>query len=419
MTRKLARPFLFANLMLAGLWISSSSGYRCEAAVPTELGQNAPAASDSTVRVATFNVSLYRTKSGELARDLEDGMNQEAKKLAAVIQHVRPDILLLNEIDYEEDHQSLKLFVEKYLAIGQEIGDTKRLEPIDYPHFFAGPSNTGFDSGLDLNGDNKLGTPEDAWGYGRYPGQYSMAILSRFPIDTEKVRTFQNLRWAAMPRAMQPIDPESNQPYYPEGIWKQLRLSSKSHWDIPIQIDHQTLHLLASHPTPPAFDGAEDRNGCRNHDEIFFWKWYVDPETQDSLWIIDDSGKKGGLAPEARFVITGDLNADPVDGSGISRAIQSILNSNRVTDPRPESKGAEASTTRLGHANETHRGLASNDTAQFNSRSVGNLRVDYCLPSSNLKLIESQVFWPVPNDPMAKWVEVTDHRLVWVDVEME
>ena len=54
-----------------------------------------------------------------------------------------------------------------------------------------------------------------------------------------------------------------------------LPLSSKSHWDVPVRIGNVTLHLLASHPTPPAFDGAEDRNGRRNHDEIRFWSDYL------------------------------------------------------------------------------------------------------------------------------------------------
>ncbi len=56
-----------------------------------------------------------------------------------------------------------------------------------------------------------------------------------------------------------------------------LRLSSKSHWDIPLQIGGAIVHVLTAHPTPPVFDGPEDRNGCRNHDEIRLWSDYIDP----------------------------------------------------------------------------------------------------------------------------------------------
>ncbi len=74
-----------------------------------------------------------------------------------------------------------------------------------------------------------------------------------------------------------------------------MRLSSKSHWDIPININGKEIHILASHPTPPVFDGPENRNGNRNHDEIRFWRDYID-NTQAN-YIYDDGGKKGGLSP--------------------------------------------------------------------------------------------------------------------------
>lgn len=59
-----------------------------------------------------------------------------------------------------------------------------------------------------------------------------------------------------------------------------LRLSSKSHWDVPIDIPlgdgvTQRVHMLLHHPTPPAFDGQEGRNLRRNHDEIRLFADYV------------------------------------------------------------------------------------------------------------------------------------------------
>jgi hypothetical protein len=59
-----------------------------------------------------------------------------------------------------------------------------------------------------------------------------------------------------------------------------LRLSSKSHWDVPIDIPlgdgvTKRVHMLLHHPTPPAFDGEEGRNLRRNHDEIRLFADYV------------------------------------------------------------------------------------------------------------------------------------------------
>ena len=71
-----------------------------------------------------------------------------------------------------------------------------------------------------------------------------------------------------------------------------MRLSSKSHWDVPVTVGAHTVHVLASHPTPPTFDGPEDRNGRRNHDEIRFWADYI--SSLRSGYIVDDAGRRGG-----------------------------------------------------------------------------------------------------------------------------
>ena len=98
-----------------------------------------------------------------------------------------------------------------------------------------------------------------------------MVVYSRYPIDTAAVRTFQLFKWKDMPGNLIPT------PFYSPDEVEILRLSSKSHWDVPIRIGRKTVHFLVSHPTPPVFDGPEDRNGRRNNDEIRFWADYISP----------------------------------------------------------------------------------------------------------------------------------------------
>lgn len=367
-------------------------------------------------RIATLNGSLYRNQPGMLAEELESGNSKQAKRLASILQTVRPDIVLINEIDFESDHRAVKSLLEDYLTVGQLIGDDQTLEPLAYDYFFAAPVNTGVASGLDLSGDGVVGGPNDAWGYGKYEGQYGMVVLSRFPILNEQARTFQKFLWKDLPDAKRPMVPASGNSFYPDDIWETLRLSSKSHWDVPIDINGEILHILASHPTPPAFDGPEDRNGCRNHDEIRFWTEYISTDGHRD-WLVDDVGAKGGLAADARFVIVGDLNSDPADGSGIQQGIIDLLQHERTFDPRPTSKGAVVAATQIGQANAGHRGNAALDTSQFSPKSVGNLRVDYCLPSANMAVLASGVYWPTPGAEGADLVEATDHRLVWCDIK--
>lgn len=361
------------------------------------------------LRVATYNLALTEDQPGAVVERLRSG-DATARKLAAVIQTVRPDVLLLNELDRDDAGDAARLFRERYLGESQY-----GLEPLTYRYGFQASVNTGVDSGQDLDQDGQLGGPGDAWGFGRHPGQYGMLVLSRFPIDMQAARTFQELRWADLPGASGPIDPATGEPWYPQELWVQLRLSSKSHWDLPIDTPLGRIHLLAAHPTPPAFDGPEQRNVARNHDELKLWKDYLDA----AGWIVDDQGRRGGLEANARFVIVGDLNADPVDGASMPEAIGQLLSHSRVqSDPAPRSKGGVAASLSSpsddGQA-VAQRGDSATDTAQFSGK-VGNLRVDYALPSVGFAILDNGVFWPTHGEPGSDWVTASDHRLVWVDL---
>ncbi len=390
-------------------WAQSLSS-KTSSAIP-----NSPA--EGTIRVATYNVSLHRKKLGELAENLQQD-DAQAVQLARVIQTVRPDIFLVNEIDYVPEAKTAVLFRDKFLHQYSSFGGSKKPK-LEWPFFFAGPVNTGVDSGLDLNQNGKVKDPDDSWGFGYYDGQYGMAVYSRFPIDNDGVRTFQNFRWASMPDAKKPIR-KDGKPFWDDEIWEKLRLSSKSHWDIPIEVDGKKLHLLASHPTPPVFDGSEDRNGCRNHDEIRFWTDYISSESQ-SAYIEDDLGKAGGLKSGEPFVIVGDLNSDPNDGDGQRQGIQELLAHSRIGKLRtPTSRGGELAAMEQAKANKKHQGDAKQDTADFGDDRSGNLRCDFVLPSSNFIVVDCGVFWPTPDECKSLGIDsldISDHRMVWVDIK--
>ncbi len=368
-----------------------------------------------TIRVATYNVALYRREVGQLADHLSRGDNWKARGIAEVIQRVRPDILLLCEIDYDPEGNAPGLLAQLYLEASQAEG----LEPIKYPYQFVAPVNTGVPAGIDLDGDGRSNGPNDAYGYGHYPGQYGMAILSRFPIDEEASRTFQKLLWNELPGARQPIDPGSGDSFYTPQAWKKMRLPSKSFWDVVVNIPGgHGLHLLCSHPTPPVFDGPEDRNGCRNADEIRLIKDYISSNNEG--YFTDDAGQSGTLAEGEAFIVLGDLNSDPIDGQGISTAIQELLASPRLaTDPAPTAQGGVELSEEHASLHAAIKGDPSRHTANFTGEGHSNLRIDYALPSKNLGVKGSGIFWPRASEPGAKAAEASDHRLVWVDIEAQ
>ena len=388
----------------------------------------ATAPSGGTVRFATFNASLNRSTAGELAADLATTTDTQAAAVAEIVQRTRPDVLLLNEFDYDPAGTSLRLFQDNYLSVPQGGA-----AGISYPYRYSAPSNTGVPSGKDLDNNGSVGGPNDALGFGFFPGQFGMAVYSRYPIDAASVRTFRTFLWKDMPGALLPDDLATTAPadWYSADELAILPLSSKSHWDIPVRIARKTVHFLVSHPTPPVFDSTEDRNGRRNHDEIRFWADYV--RAGRSGYVYDDAGRRGGLRPGALFVVAGDQNSDPNDGDSVPGAIQQLVDSPRVNDKvTPGSAGAVEASALQGGANATHRSDPRHDTADFADGAPGNLRADYVLPSKALRIRASGVFWPVLADPLSRLTGTyspalaaaqagngfpsSDHRLVWVDV---
>ena len=379
----------------------------------------AVAQGSDTVRFATFNASLNRFNAGVLAAELSAPGSAQPDVIAEIIQRARPDVLLINEFDYDSGNVALDGFQDNYLSVAHGSA-----APISYPYRYTAPSNTGIYSGFDLDNSGAAGdfVPNDSFGFGFFPGQFGMAVYSMYPIDYASIRTFQNFLWKDMPGALLPDDPAVAGPadwYSPEEL-DVFRLSSKSHWDVPITIGKRTVHFLVSHPTPPVFDGPEDRNGTRNFDEIRFWADYIHPGRGG--YIYDDNGRTGGLAANARFVIAGDQNSDPLDGDSIPGAIQQLLDHPKVnTKITPSSPGATEQSALQGGANTTHLSDPAFDTADFSDFAPGNLRADYVLPRKNMQMVGAGVFWPLASDPLFPLVGTfpfpsSDHRLVWIDV---
>lgn len=406
------RPRL-TRLVVASVAAATAAIAAIGLAAPAAQAADPPGKPDMDVRFATFNASLNRNAAGQLLADLSTTDNVQARAVAEIIQRTSPDVLLVNEFDFYEGGVAAELFRDNYLEVSQNGAD-----PVDYPYYFVAPSNTGIPSGFDLNNNGVVGGPDDAYGFGFFPGQYGMVVYSKYPIDAAAVRTFQHFLWKDMPGNLMPTD------FYSPEEQQILRLSSKSHWDVPISVGDRTVHFLVSHPTPPTFDGPEDRNGRRNNDEIRFWADYVGSPAR-SAYVYDDAGATGGLQPGELFVIAGDQNSDPNDGDSVEGSIEALLGHPRInTSVTPSSEGGVEASLLQGGANLSHTGNPAYDTADFNDNPApGNLRADYVLPSKALRILDAAVFWPVQADPLSRLTGTfpfpsSDHRLVWVDVRL-
>ena len=303
-----------------------------------------------------------------LLRDLQRGDDPQIAAIAEIIARTSPDVLVLTDFDFDQDNITLNAFAGEFDA--------------RYPFRFALRPNAGLASGLDLDGNGRLGDARDAHGYGRFAGDGGMAILSRFAINAEGVTDLSETLWKDVPGAVLPQ--VSGKPFPSAAAQDILRVSSTGHWIVPIALpDGDNLSLMAYSATPPVFDGPEDMNGLRNRDELRLWEWVLD----------------GGLGPAPEsFVVIGNANLDPNGGAGFPDAMAEFLNDRLLQDPLPD--------------------LA---TADWPEDGPGDLRVSYVLPSANWQITDAGVFWPAPDDPDRVLVgddglAAGPHHLVWVDI---
>lgn len=305
----------------------------------------------------------------------------EVVATAEIIARLSPDVLVLSGIDYDLHNAKLTAFTEALRSLGADL-----------PYTFAPVPNSASHSGIDLNGDGISHGPDDMNGYAEFPGERSLAVLSRFPLVTRDLRNFTPLLWAQLPGTK----------LY-SGVTEQQRarhrLSSTAHFELPVTLpDGSNLRLLTYQAGPPVFGHHADRNLHRNHDETVFWKRLLD-------------GDLPYTPPKQPFVLIGGSNLDPNDGDGLHMAMRSVLAHPALQDPRPASLGAAA------QANPDHVGPAELDTVEW-TQSQGNLRVSYILPSTDLTVPQAGTFWPPPNTDMAKRLAATGtaHKPVWVDI---
>lgn len=325
------------------------------------------------MRLATWSPDLTREGPGLLLRDIEGGKDAQIAAAVAIIKAANADVLLLTGFDWDAEGRALDAFAALLTKAGAS-----------YPYRLALRPNSGMATGIDLDGDGRTGTGDDAQGFGLFTGQSGMALLSRRPLGA--VRDLSATLWRDVPGNTMPPAP-------PEAAAIQ-RLSTTGHWDVPLPVGGTSLRLLAYAASPPVF-GTGDRNLRRNHDETAFWT---------------------GYRAEGPVVVMGNANLDPVDGDGKNQAIRDLIA--RLQDPQPRSEGGAAAPQTGSNARQ--KGDPAMDTADWpDADGPGNLRVDYVLPDKSLRVTGSGVFWPAPGQPLADAaLAASRHRLVWVDLNL-
>ena len=400
-------------------------------------------------------IEKWRATQGEVVagkltqaeKDLAERLIQ-IRNIAAIIQKNRPDVLLINEFNSDGmgGNQTMELFQKNYLAHPQSLNGPdggEMQEPIIYPEIQAYATNTGLDTDMDLDNDGTPNSsPNDKYGFGYYHGHYAFGLMSKFKIDRQNTRTFQKFLWkdardgngklAEIPKVIKngkpgqmPNGMQIGSDWFTAEEWNKLLLSSKNHVDAPIIVNGESIHLLLSHPTPPAFDTVTETNVIRNGLEVAFWKHYIENQS----WIYDDNGKIGGLdGANQKFIIMGDLNADNFNSKNNAKSREGITA--LASSPLVNSEFATGVKIPTSNGGMNEKNNNQHEKPEARTSTFG-LRVDWTLPSKNLEIENSGVYWQAEGEPgrklfnderigqgYSKWIS-SDHRMVWVDLNLE
>jgi hypothetical protein len=347
---------------------------------------------------AQYNVERLTTEKVQ-----QSGTPQLEAAAEMIQRSPTPDVLLVNEMDDNsvqgwESRHNATAFLEDYLREPQAAD----VEGVDFEEWVAPRCNTGIPSGMDIGKDGigvEPGTDayaRDCFSYAPYPGRYSMALYSRYPIERDEIRTFREFLWTDLPDDRIPTDPDRDL-YLTDGDRKRFRLPAKTVADVPIALPGGVVRVVIAHPSPPLADGMDTLNAPRCHDEIRFLGDYI----AGAEYPYDDAGRKGGLPDGERFVILGDLNAYPGEAVTDDAVTRHLLENPRIGSPTPSSPGGRE----RGAPHAT--GLLSR----------GPARVDYVLPSNGFDVSASGVEWPAADEPHREMAErASDHFPVWAVV---
>ena len=127
---------------------------------------SAPASRADVVRLANFHTQLSRAGPGLLLRDLRRGDDAQIAATIAVIVAAGADIVLLQNVDFDAEAAALDALADALSANGTP-----------YPYRLSLRPNTGWPTGVDIDGDGRAHRARDAHGYGRFNGQGGMALL--------------------------------------------------------------------------------------------------------------------------------------------------------------------------------------------------------------------------------------------------
>ena len=272
-----------------------------------------------TLRIATFNCSLNRPDAGRPAqRSLATSRRRAgARRGRRSSSACGPTSCCCEEFDYDAAGASLRDFQANYLGAAAE---RRRARSTSAMHSSPNPTPACPRVSTWITTDASAAAAMRS-ASANSPGSTAWCCCRGFPIDARARAHLPQVpvaRHAGRPAARRSGHASAGGLVLAGPARSAAAVVEVALGRAGATRTHSRLHLLASHPTPPAFDGPEDRNGRRNHDEIRLWNDYLTPGA--ASYLRDDAGRPAASRASA-FIVMGDQNSDPVDGASLHDAI--------------------------------------------------------------------------------------------------
>ncbi len=339
---------------------------------------------NASLTVATVQADLSRDAEGNLAADLASRNDAQAIELAGAVQSERPDVLVVTGVDVDADGDVVASLRDDYFAV-----DRGNSAAIRYDYSYAAQTNVGQPSGTDLDGDGVVGGAGDAYGDGDFAGQGSLLVFSTRPIDAANVRTFNSMLWKDLPGN------QLGESGLGSVAGASIPLQSTSVWDLPIRVDDQTVHVVATATT----NGSSPADSLRRADQLRFLHGYISGSAELAS-VADDKGREGALPAGSRAIVAGSLGQEAA-----SSAKGGLLDGTVLSDPVAESL-SELGSTWWGTA--MAKLQAGAEASRVDAEGIG-VRADYVLPSASLHAGSSGSLDAVQRAG-------TSNRLVWLSL---
>ena len=363
-----------------------------------------PSPPGNTVRFATFNASLNRARRGPAASPTcRRPTTPRPATVAEIIQRVRPDVLLINEFDFDADGTALRLF-QQQLPVRRRTTAPRRSAT---RYRFIAPSNTGIPSGFDLNNyGTSIGGPGRRLRLRRLPGpvRHGRLLAATRSTPTTSGPSSTSSGRTCRARCCPTTRPPRRRPTgTPPRSWPSSRCRPRATGTCRSRSAARPSTSWSA--TPPRRCSTVPRTATarRNHDEIRLWADYVTPGAE-RLHLRRRRQARRARARGAAFVIAGRPELRPARRRQHPRldpaaAGQPAGQHHRHPDQR-RGRSEQAEAAGRGRTSPTesdprvrHRRL------RRQLPGPGNLRADYVLPSSDLRIRNSGIFWPTVDDP--------------------